>query len=361
MNSFRTPHSAFRIPAMVDPHVHLRDLDWRHKATFRSETEAAIAGGYWAVLDMPNTPPATISPAALDTKLEAIASQAVCDWGLYYGASSSDNSADYPHVESKVCGLKIYNNPTTGDLWIDDQAIREVHFREWPGNKPIAVHAEGDTVREVLELVRKYRKRTHFCHISMAVEMEMLTAAKEAGLPVTIGVCPHHLYLTRDDEGKLGALGRMKPPLQTAADRDALWKAISMGVVDVIESDHAPHTLEEKASDNPPHGVPGLETTLPLMLLAVKEGRVAIEQVVKLVADNPRRIWGLTWPPDTYALIDMEATYVIERSRLHTACGWSPFEGMRTGGTVRETWIRGHKVYDGERVLVEPGWGRNLL
>ena len=361
MNPLRTPHSALRIPGMVDPHVHLRDLDWRHKATFKSETEAAVAGGYWAVLDMPNTPPSTISPGALDMKLEAIAGQSVCDWGVYYGASSADNTSDYPQVAERVCGLKIYNNPTTGDLWVESQAMREVHFREWPGAKPIAVHAEGDTVREVLALVRKYRKRTHFCHISMAQEIDMLAAAKEEGLPVTVGVCPHHLYLTRDDEMTLGALGRMKPPLQTAADRDALWFAISTGIIDVIESDHAPHTLEEKGSVNPPHGVPGLETTLPLMLLAVKEGRITLEQVITLVADNPRRIWELPCPPDTYALVDMDATYVIGRSRLHTACGWSPFEGMRTGGTVRETWIRGHKVYDGERILVEPGWGQSLF
>jgi dihydroorotase-like cyclic amidohydrolase len=346
---------------MVDPHVHLRDLDWRHKATFRSETEAAVAGGYWAVLDMPNTPPATITPDALGVKLEAIGRQAVCDWGLYYGASSTDNSADYARIEVRVCGLKIYNNPTTGDLWIEDQGMREVHFKAWPGNKPIAVHAEGNTVREVMALVRKYRKRTHFCHISMADEIELLREAKEEGLPVTVGVCPHHLYLTRDDEHTLGALARMKPPLQTAADRDALWLGISAGIVDVIESDHAPHTLEEKSSDKPPHGVPGLETTLPVMLLAVKEGRLSIEHLVKLVSDNPRRIWGLTCPPDTYTLVDTEATWVIERSRLHTACGWSPFEGMRTGGTVRETWIRRQKVYDGESVLVEDGYGKNLF
>lgn len=346
---------------MLDPHVHMRDLEWRHKATFRSETEAAVAGGYWAVLDMPNTPPATITPDALDLKLEAIAGQAVCDWGLYYGASRTDNSSDYAQVEGKVCGLKIYNNPTTGDLFIDDQAIREVHFREWPGHKPVAVHAEGDTVREILDLVRKYRKRTHFCHTSLAEEIEMLREAREEGLPLTVGVCPHHLYLTRDDERTLGALGSMKPPLQTAADRDALWQAISDGVVDVVESDHAPHTLEEKSSDNPPHGVPGLETTLPLMLLAVKEGRVTLEQVAILLGENPRRIWGLPCPPDTYALVDLDASWVVERSRLRTACGWSPFEGVRTGGTVRETWIRGRKVYDGERVLVGDGWGRNLF
>ncbi|MBI5671482.1 MAG: dihydroorotase family protein [Chloroflexi bacterium] len=350
-----------RIPGMVDPHTHLRDLDWSHKATFASETAAAVAGGYWAVFDMPNTPPTTISRAALDTKLAAISREAVCDWGVYAGASQADNTTEYATMASDVCGLKIFNNSTTGDLLLDDQSIRDRHYAAWPDSKIIAVHAEEDTVLDILALVRQYRKRTHFLHICTAREVGYLQAAKEEGLPVTVGVCPHHLYLTEDDERTLGAFGLMKPGLKTAADRDALWQAITSGVVDVVESDHAPHTREEKQSARPPYGVPGLETTLPLLLLAVSEGRLTLERVVELVATNPRRIWRLTCPPETYTLVDTNADYVIERDRLLTQCGWSPFEGMRVKGKVRETWIRGCKVYDGERVLVEPGFGRNLF
>lgn len=350
-----------RIPGMVDPHTHLRDLDWSHKATFTSETAAAVAGGYWAVFDMPNTPPTTISRAALDTKLAAISRAAVCDWGVYAGASQADNTAEYASMAADVCGLKIFNNSTTGDLLLDDQAMRDRHYAAWPGDKVIAVHAEEDTVLDILALVRHHRKRTHFLHICTAREIRYLQAAKEEGLPVTVGVCPHHLYLTEDDERTLGAFGIMKPGLKTAADRDALWKAIAAGVIDVVESDHAPHTLAEKQSAKPPYGVPGLETTLPLLLLAVSEGRLTLERVIELVAANPRRIWGLACPPDTYTLVDTEADYIIERENLLTQCGWSPFEGMRVRGKVRETWLRGCKVYDGERVLVEAGFGRNLF
>lgn len=350
-----------KIPGMFDPHTHLRGMDWSHKGDFASETAAALAGGYWAVFDMPNTAPSTISPQALDRKLTDFGAQAVCDWGVYYGAATNGNWQMYVSVAaSPVCGLKIYNNQTTGDLLIDDQAVREQHYAHWPAGKVIAVHAEGETVLDILALVRRYRRFTHFCHISTADEIAALTAAKAEGLPVSIGVCPHHLWLTEDDLPTLGAFGLMKPELKTRADRDALWAALLAGVVDVVESDHAPHTLAEKQSAAPPYGVPGLETTLPLLLTAVHEGRLTLAQVVALVAENPRRIFGLSCPDETYALVDLDAEYEITRAGLHTRCGWSPFEGLRVRGCVIETWVRGVKAYDGERVLVAPGFGVNL-
>lgn len=350
-----------KIYGMVDPHCHLRDLDWSHKATFTSETAAALAGGYWAVFDMPNTPPETTTKAALDHKWQVLSGAALCDWGVYVGASQADNTDQYAAMVSASCGLKIFNNSTTGNLLIADQAERERHYAAWPSERSIAVHAEEETVLDILELVRKYRKRTHFLHISSRREITYLRAAKEEGLPVTIGVCPHHLYLTEHDVDALGGYAMMKPPLKTQADVDALWQAIANGIVDVIESDHAPHTREEKEAANPAYGVPGLETTLPLLLTAVAAGRLTLEQAIALVADNPRRIWGLSCPEETYAVVDLDAAYVIDNARLHTQCGWSPFAGMRVQGRVVETWIRGVKAYDGERILVEPGFGKALF
>lgn len=356
------------IPAMLDPHVHLRDLDWQHKATFASETAAAVAGGYWAVLDMPNTPPTTTTHDALRLKRDRIAAQAVCDWGLYFGASQADNSAEYAAIIGQVCGLKIYNNATTGSLLIEDQALRERHVRAWrdarsraAAPRPIAVHAEEETVADILALVRRYRVPTHFCHISTAGEIAQLAAAKAEGLPVSVGVTPHHLFLTADDVHRLGALGRMKPELKTQADQDALWAGIASGVVDVVESDHAPHTLAEKAASEPPSGVPGLETTLPLLLTAAHQGRLTYERVIELVATRPCQVFGLTPPADTCTVVDCSATYTITRNKLHTSCGWSPFEGMTVTGRVREVWRRGQRVYDGEQVLAAPGAGRGLF
>lgn len=347
-----------KIPGMIDPHVHLRDLDWSHKASFASETAAAIAGGYWSVFDMPNTAPSTISQQALDDKLERIDAAAYCDWGLYFGASQNGNWDQYPM--DNVCGLKMYNNATTGDLLLDDQSVREEHFKHWQGNI-IAVHAEEETVLDILNLVRQYRKWTHFCHISTADEIRYLRDAKEEGLPISIGVCPHHLYLTQDDLSTLGALGLMKPELKTKVDQEALWQAVENGVVDIIESDHAPHTLAEKQSDNPPFGVPGLETTLPLMVLAMQRGRINENRLIKLLATNAQKIWQLTPPDGTYTLVDVDAHFTIDRKHLCTAVGWSPFEGMKLAGKVREVWIRGKKVFDGERILVDKGFGNNCF
>lgn len=350
-----------KIEGMVDPHTHLRDLDWSHKATFESETKAAIAGGYWAVFDMPNTSPSTINKQRLTDKLDKINQTAHCDWGLYFGASQADNTAEYEHIVSKVCGLKIYNNSTTGDLLIDNQADRDTHYQAWSFNKLITVHAEEETVHDILELVRKYRRPTHFLHISTQREIELLTQAKEEGLPVTLGVCPHHLFLTEDDLTTLGAYGRMKPELKTQADQDALWQAIDNGVVDIIESDHAPHTIAEKESDPPPSGVPGLETNLPLMLQAVKDNRLSLDRATAMVSTNVHKIWNLNVPAETYTLVNTDASYIIDKSQLHTKCGWSPFEGMTVTGKVLEVWIRGQQVYDGENILNATGFGNNLF
>lgn len=350
-----------RIDGAIDPHVHLRDLDWSYKATFLSETTAAVAGGYTAVLDMPNTPPTTISIAALQKKLATLRRSAVCDWGVYAGASQSNNCHEFAEMAAHTCGLKIFNNATTGDLLIEDQELRDEIYRCWNGGT-IAVHAEGSTILELLSLVRKYRKHTHFLHISSAQEIEMLREAKVEGLPVSIGVCPHHLFLSNEDEPRLKGYALMKPGLKKPSDCEALWKAIEDGTVDVIESDHAPHTISEKESEKPPFGVPGLETNIPLMLTAALESRVSLDRVVQMLSSNVREIWGIPESQGSYTLVDLDVEYTIERGNLHTKCGWSPFEGKSVRGKVLETWIHGTQAYDYKKgLLTGPGFGKNLF
>lgn len=348
------------IEGVVDPHVHLRGMAWAHKGDFYTETCAAVAGGYWLVCDMPNTTPATLTPDALRVKLDAISAQAVCDWGVYYGASADDNTETFGTVYDDVCGMKMFCNDTTGHLLIEDQTLRAKHYAAWPSDKPMAVHAEGETVGEVLALVREYGRRTHFCHISTAYEIKLLTAAKAEGLPITVGVCPHHLWLTEDDLSRLGAFGWMKPTLKTLDDRAALWEAINTGVVDCVESDHAPHTREEKESESPPYGVPGLETTLPLLFTAVIDGRLSEARAMELISAGPRSIWGLTPPDGTYTVVELETDYILTNTKLMTKPKWSPFEGMQVAARVAETWIRGTQVYDGQKVTVLPGFGVNV-
>ena len=207
------------------------------------------------------------------------------------------------------------------------------------------------------------RPRTYLGSATVIDPPAMLREAKRAGGygGISIGVCPHHLYLTQDDVPRLGAYGLMKPELKTSADVEALWDAVIDGTVDVIESDHAPHTRAEKESDNPPYGVPGLETTLPLLCTAVNEGRITPDRLIELVSTNPARIFRLVPPPDTSTVIDLDSSYVIEDKHLLTAPGWSPFAGMRVSGKVIEVKIRGRIVYDGEQVIAAPGSGINVI
>jgi carbamoyl-phosphate synthase/aspartate carbamoyltransferase/dihydroorotase len=352
-----------RIPGAVDPHVHLRDMDWSHKATVERETAAALAGGYWAVLDMPNTPPNTVDAQRLRAKAAFVGERARCDFGLYLGAHGTSDDTGYAAAAPEAAGLKLYCDHTTGSLLLGDQEQRRAHLRAWGAvsDKPAAVHAEGDTLADVLQLVREERVRAHFCHVSLAAEVELLREAKADGLPISVGVTPHHLYLEASDHARLGGFGLVKPPLRTTADREALWAAVLDGTVDTIESDHAPHTRAEKASDDPPYGLPGLETTVPLMATAMRDRGLTDERLIALLATNAQRLFGLTPPPETWTLVDPDDSFVIADEDLRTSPGWSPFSGMRVWGRVREVSIRGHVAFDGERVLAEPGEGRRLL
>jgi carbamoyl-phosphate synthase/aspartate carbamoyltransferase/dihydroorotase len=350
------------IPGAVDPHVHLRDLEWAHKATVERETAAALAGGYWAVLDMPNTPPNTTTATRLREKRDYVAARARCDFGLYLGADQAADGSEYASASAAAAGLKMYCDQTTGSLLLADQRLRRRHLLAWHAvsRKPVAVHAEGETLAAVLELVRELRVRVHFCHVSSAAEVGLLRAAKRDGLPISVGVTPHHLHLSGDDRERLGGFAMVKPALKTHADQAALWDAVADGTVDVIESDHAPHTRAEKLSAQPPYGLPGLETTLPLMVSAVRDGRLTETRLIELVATNAQRLFGLQPPPDTHTIVETDASWVISDEQLRCSSGWSPFSGMRVWGRVREVRIAGRIAFDGEEVLADAGSGRSL-
>jgi len=347
----------------VDAHVHLRDMDWAYKATVERETAAALAGGYWAVLDMPNTPPNTTTAERLRSKYEFVAARARCDFGLYLGAEQSGDGSEYEAGSSAAVGLKMYCDHTTGSLLLEDDDARRRHLQAWAAatDRPVALHAEGETLVALLRLVRETGVRAHFCHVSLASEMASLREAKADGVPISVGVTPHHLYREAADHDRLGSVGKVKPPLRSAADREALGAAVLDGTVDTIESDHAPHTRAEKASSEPPFGLPGLETTIPLLGLALRERGLTPERLIELVAANAQRIFGLTPPAQTYTLLDTDVSYVISDDKLRCSPGWSPFAGMRVWGRVTEVRIRDRVVFDGEDVLAQPGDGRRLF
>ncbi|HEY0734473.1 MAG TPA: amidohydrolase family protein [Herpetosiphonaceae bacterium] len=346
------------LPGLIDVHVHLRQPGGEHKEDYASGTAAALAGGVTCVLDMPNTTPPTTNAARLAAKQDLARANARCDVGVFVGASV-DNADEITAAAPHACALKIYVNSTFGPLRVDSWELLDRHIAGWPATKMIVAHAEGDVLERVLEIARRHEKPIHIAHVATRQEIEMIAAAKERGQRVTCEVAPHHLVLSRDDLPRLGPFGDVRPRLAGADDRAALWQHLDY--VDCIATDHAPHTSEEKHSDNVPPGLPGLETTLPLMLTAVDEGRLTIERLIELTRTNPERIFNLPPQPDTSVAVEIGPRYRLSNDGLQTKCGWTPFAGLEVAGRVVSTVLRGQTVFDGERVLAEPGSGRVLF
>ncbi len=329
-------------------------------------TAAALAGGVTVILDMPNTYPPVVDAETLCLKQRLATEKAFCDVGFYVGATET-NAAEAARLSKEAVGLKIYLDQTYGPLRMRgpsssgtgrDLAALLSHFRTWPAQQPIAVHAEGLSSALAIGLARSFGRRLHLCHVSLASEIALIRAAKTSGAAVSCEVAPHHLFLTEADAERLGPYGSMRPPLATEADQAALWE--NLDVVDCIATDHAPHTRGEKEAESPPPGVPGLETMLPLMLTAVTEGRLTMERLVELVHDAPRRIFGLPTQPDTWVEVDPGARHTLSHGNLHTKCGWTPFEGMDVRGRVQRTVLRGQTVFEDGLVRVQPGFGRSI-
>jgi carbamoyl-phosphate synthase/aspartate carbamoyltransferase/dihydroorotase len=345
------------LPGLVDIHVHLREPGGTHKEDFSSGTAAALAGGFVAVLDMPNNTPPVVDQETLLRKVDLATGKARCDFGFYMGASS--DNASRPVAQPHVAALKMYLDDTYGPLRVNSLPTMMAHFQSWPRNKPIATHAEGLSTAIAIGLAQLYDRRLHVCHVRQKAEIELIRKAKERGVGLTCEVTPHHLFLTEDDAERLGPFSVMKPPLGTPEDNHALWD--NLDIIDAVASDHAPHTLAEKESDNPPPGVPGLETTLPLLLNAVSEGQLSMEEVVRLLHHGPARVMGLKVPEDAHVEVDPTAVWSIQGAQLFTKCGWTPFEGMTVRGRVTSVRLRGTLVYQEGEVLAPPGFGQPLV
>jgi dihydroorotase len=341
------------LPGLIDPHVHLRDPGQTYKEDFYTGTAAALAGGFTTVMDMPNNAEPVTTLARLEAKQAIAVQKTVNDIGFHFG-TLGDNFDEFPKVIDKVKGLKVYLNVTTGGFIIDKDKLSAI-YKAWPSDKVILLHAEDDVSDLVETTVKSVTKATHMCHVSSRAELEFVIRAKDAGLPITCGVTPHHLFLTDKDAERLGPYGHMKPYLKPQADQDFLWQ--HMDYIDIIESDHAPHTKDEKNSGTPPFGVPGLETTLPLMLTAVAEGKLTHEQMIEKLHTNPSRIFRVEVDDSTAVEVDM-AEREIRNEELLTKCGWSPFAGRKVVGKVKKVSLHGIPVFDDGKILVQPGSGR---
>lgn len=341
------------LPGLIDPHVHLRDPGQTHKEDFYTGTCAALAGGYTTIMDMPNNAEPITTLQRLEAKIESASQQIVCDVGFHFG-TLGDNFDEFRKVIDKVCGLKIYMNVTTGNFIVDKDKLIEI-YKAWPSDKPILLHAEDDVLYLVEDAVRQTKKTTYVCHVSSETELSFVVRMKDEGFPVYSGVAPHHLLLSVEDEHKHGAYCCMKPCLKTEADKKYLWD--HMDYIDVIESDHAPHTREEKDGDPPPFGVPGLETTLPLMLQAEKEGKITKDQLHQKLYENPKQIFNVQTSEDTKVEVAI-GEFELRNEDLKTKCGWTPFAGRKVPGKVEKVTLRGEVVFENGKVLAKPGSGK---
>ena len=345
------------LPGLIDPHVHLRDPGQTDKEDFYTGAMAALAGGFTTIIDMPNNLKLIDSEKLLNEKIKAARKKIVCDVGFHFG-SLGNNLSELKKVQSKVIGLKLYLSQTTGGFIHPKEKIERT-FRAWGRKKIILVHAEDEMFDFVIKLMAKTGNKVHVCHVGKKEELKKIIKAKETGLKISCGVTPHYLFLTQDDVRSLGAFGKMKPALGSKKDQEFIWK--NLKYIDLIESDHAPHTIEEKKSENPPFGVPGLETTLPLLLTAVNDNRLNLNDIVRLCYEGPRTVFDLKAYPLNKVEIELHKSYFIDNKSLFTKCGWSPFNGVKVKGKVERVFLRGEKVFENGKILANPGSGHILL
>jgi len=365
------------IPGVIDDQVHFREPGLTHKEDLGTASRACAKGGITTFLEMPNTVPATTSRERLAEKLALAAKKSLVNYGFYMGATP--NNLEELQLATDTPGIKIFIGSSTGDLLVDSQDALERIFAEtslpltahcedeatvranaqrFAGITDVAVHsrvrdhaAAVIATRRALDLAKRHRHRFHVLHVSTAQETELL--ADHAGL-ITAEACPHHLLLNVADYGRLGTLAQMNPSLKTSADNEALWQALQSGLIQVIATDHAPHTWEEKQQPYPqsPSGMPNVENSLALMLNEVNRGRCTLETIVHAMCDAPARVWDIVGKGRIeegfnadLVLVDMNREQEIRHENQLTKCGWSAWHGETLKGWPVQTWVMGHQVF----------------
>jgi dihydroorotase len=380
------------IPGVVDDQVHFREPGLTHKEDLLTATRACAKGGVTSFLEMPNTKPTTTSVAALESKLGLAAGRCVVNYGFYIGATP-ENVAELARA-TRTPGIKIFIGSSTGDLLVDEQSALERIFAET--TLPICAHCEDEaTVRanaarigggssvadhsrirdnaaaliatkRAVDLAERHRHRFHVLHVSTAEEVQFLRGTSDL---ITAEACPHHLFFTVDDYDRLGSLIQMNPSIKSRADAAAVWQGLLDGTLEVIATDHAPHTLEEKRQPYPksPSGLPAVENSLALLLNQVSLGLCSLRQVVSWMCEAPARVWNLHqkgairegWDADL-VLVDLNRTAVVRNEEQLTKCGWTPWDGVSLTGWPVRTFVHGQTVYCDGRVVGE-GTGREIL
>lgn len=380
------------LPGFIDSHVHFREPGGTQKEDFLSGTRAALAGGVTTILDMPNTQPSTDSLAHLAEKAALVAPKAVVDYGFYFGATST-NSEEARSASEQIAALKLYMGSSTGSLLVTEFTPLYHHFSTFPLDKPLVVHAEDEqslqhfgrlglkdhnqarpplsaqiALSRALAIAEKTGRTLHIAHTTTARELELIQEARQKGVRVTCEVTPLHLFLTDEDQQRLGNYGKVNPPLRSASDQQALWAHFD--IIDTIGTDHAPHTRAEKDQpyEKAPSGMPGVQTMLPLLFTAASEGKVPLAEIIKRCVVNPARIFGLKTKgaleigkDADIVLIDPNQEYTLTDEQMLSRCGWTPFAGRKIKGKIEQVFLRGSLAYEQGICLAEPGSGRQLF
>ncbi len=380
------------LPGVIDSQVHFREPGLEHKEDLESGSRAAVLGGVTALFEMPNTKPNTDSAEALAEKLRRAENRMWCDHAFYVGATAA-NTEQLGVLEMLpgAAGIKVFMGASTGDLLVsDDKELARVLAH---GRRRVAIHAEDEArmqnranlrvtgdpsshpvwrddesamlaTRRIVKLAREAGRRIHVLHVTTPAELEFLGQNKDIA---TCEVTPQHLTLAGEEAyPRLGTYAQMNPPIRSGVHRDGLWHWVNQGVPDVLGSDHAPHTRDEKAQAYPasPSGMPGVQTLLPLMLDHVAKRRLTLERLIDLTSAGPQRIFGLVnkgriapgYDAD-FTVVDLKKTWTVDESWLASRAGWSPFTGMSLTGQPIGTIVRGQRVM-WEATLANQAQGR---
>jgi dihydroorotase len=372
------------LPGVIDTHVHFREPGLTHKEDLETGSRSAALGGVTAIFEMPNTRPPTTSAAALADKVASATGRSHCDFAFFIGATR-DNAGDLGALERQpgAAGVKVFMGSSTGDLLVDDEETlkrvlatisRRAAFHaedESRLRERASLRREGDptshgewrdpeaallATSRLLRLAREAGKRVHVLHVSTAAEIDLLAQNKDIA---SVEVTPQHLTLTAPKAyAALGNCAQMNPPLRDRTHQDRLWWGLDQGVVDVLGTDHAPHTLEEKSAPYPtsPSGMPGVQTLIPVMLDHVNAGRLTLARFVDLTSAGPQRLFGVAgkgrmavgYDADL-TVVDLKAERTIEDAWIASRCGWTPFAGRKVKGWPLGTLVRGQvAMWEGE-------------
>ena len=379
------------LPGVIDTQVHFREPGATHKEDLETGAHAAVLGGVTAVFEMPNTSPLTIDAAALADKVARAKARMHCDFAFWVGGTQ-DNARDIPEIERLpgAAGIKVFMGSSTGSLLVADdagvaailsQTRRRAAFHsedEYRLNERKDLRVANDasshpvwrdetvalrSTERLLRIAREKRALIHVLHVSCGEEMDFLAAHKDIA---SVEVTPHHLTLSADDYARLGTKLQMNPPVRDKSHQDRLWFALAQGIADILGSDHAPHTLEEKAKPYPqsPSGMTGVQTLVPIMLDHVNKGRLSLLRFIDMTSAGPARLFGIAgkgriavgYDAD-FTIADLKRRETIENRWIASRCGWTPYDGVEVTGWPVGTFVRGRRVmWEGE--LVTPAQGQ---